>query len=137
MRRRGGEAPGVLRGGSGLPAENLSVYLAPAGGAGRLASLWWRRASRPWLLLGLAVAGSVAGALLLRAQRGLRHQAGLLVSLLTPVLVLILTPANLFGMNPIGFMKTWFLFVPGLLAACFAAGWLARTTARWAERRGL
>lgn len=110
----------------GLPAQNLSLFLAPTAGKGLLSSLWLRRESRPWLLLLLTVFGSVAGALLLRSKRNGLRGAGALLRWLWPVVVLILTPAHLFEPNPIGLIMTMFLFMPGLVLAHVGAGWAAQ-----------
>lgn len=44
----------------------------------------------------------------------------------------MMTPTHLFEPNPVGLMKTLFLFMPGLLLACWLSG---RLTGQYLARR--
>lgn len=93
----------------GLPAENLSVFVAPGSGSGLVGSWWWQRSRRPLVLeLLLAVGTLVAAAL----RRSVHPLAGGTVVMITWLGFVLSTPAHLFSPDPFEFMQTWFFFVP-------------------------
>lgn len=96
----------------GLPEGNLSLYVAPFGKTGLLSSLWWQRTGRAWLMTLIVAIGALAGGILRRLRRPVPGAALTVVAL---VAVFVTTPPHLFEPNPIGVMKTWFAFFPGLL----------------------
>lgn len=94
---------------SGLPTENLSVFVAPGGGRGFIGSWWWQRSGRAIILDLLLAAGTLVAAALRRWVHPLAGGTALMVTWLAFVLN---TPAHMFSPNPFGFMQTWFFFVP-------------------------
>ncbi|MCL5677524.1 MAG: hypothetical protein M1602_06675 [Firmicutes bacterium] len=112
----------------GLPEQNLSVYLAPGRGSGFPVSWWWRRSSRAWLLAVLLLAGTLAGAAV-RARvprKSWLRMAGYVLTYGSWLAFVRLTPHYLFRPDPIGWMTTWFLYVPGLIALALGLDVLAR-----------
>jgi len=93
----------------GLPAGNLSVFVAPGTGSGVVGSWWWQRSSRPLLLELLLAVGTVVAA---ASRRRIHPLTGGTVLTVTWLAFLLFTPPYLFEPDPIGFMKTWILFVP-------------------------
>lgn len=109
---------------SGLPEQNLSVFVAPQRGRGMLSSWWWQRTGRAWILAAITVAGGLAGGLLRRQKPGFLHFLGTIMGFLVATLVFALTPLFLFQPSPAGMMQTWFLFVPLLGLLFLVANWL-------------
>lgn len=108
---------------STLPDQNLTIFVAPGKSpAGRLASLWghlsswWRqRTLRAWLeLVPMLVISLITGALQLSSEPVVRSMAvvGRWVALAAALAV---TPRAIFQGEPIGFLSTWFLFVPAMV----------------------
>lgn len=118
---------------NGLPDSNLSVFVSPGGGWGRLSSWWWRRAGRAWMLVTLTGVGSFAAGWLRRSAPSRWRHLGTVLGLATPLAVLAMTPQALFEPNPIGVMKTWFLFAPGLIGVYFVGDRLSRRLGRHLE----
>lgn len=99
---------------SGLPAQNLALFVAPGSGAGWISSWWWQRSGRAWILVAISVMCGLAAGPLRLLKPGFPHFIGTVMGVLVSTLIYALTPLNLFQPNPIGMMQTWFLFVPFL-----------------------
>lgn len=100
----------------GLPDQNLSVFLAPVGGAGLPGSWWWRRATRPWIIATIVALGALAGGLVSRSQLQKRHWIGLGIALVTGAAACLSAPLYMFAPNGGSVFTLWFLFDPAMIA---------------------
>lgn len=97
----------------GLPAGNLSVFVAPGRGSGVVGSWWWQRSWRPLLLELLLAGGTVVAA---ASRRWLHPLVGGTALAATWLGFVLHTPPHLFQPDPFGFLQTWFFFAPLSLA---------------------
>lgn len=115
----------------GLPTENLSVFMSPGGGGPwLLASWWWQRPGRAWLLVAITAVGSFAAGWLRLAKAHSLYLTGTALRYGIPIAIIALTPSHLFEPNPMGVMQTWLLFVPFLVGVYLFGGWLPRPLVR-------